>query len=97
MAVASCSRARRRTSVRTVWAAMFRAVRCNQPDTTARPASWTRVFGNGDKYALRHIFREMRVTHHPPRGEELDEIHVSAHQFGKCRVGAIFGVGAQQL
>lgn len=44
MATTSCSRARRRSMVRTVWAAIFCAVRCNQPESTGRSASWLALF-----------------------------------------------------
>ncbi len=54
------------------------------------------LFGERDKYALRHVFRQMRVTNHPQRGG-INEIHMAAHQFGKRRFGAMFGVGAEQL
>jgi len=50
----------------------------------------------GRKHKLRRVLGLLRITYHSQRGG-IDEIHMAAHQFGKGRFRAFFGVGAQQL
>jgi hypothetical protein len=54
------------------------------------------VFRECDEHALGHVLSEVRIANHAQRGG-IDEIHVTAHQLGKGRFGAVFSVGAQQL
>ena len=49
-----------------------------------------------NKHALGDILGEMGIANHAQRGG-INEIHVAAHQFGKGRFRAFFGVSAQQL
>jgi hypothetical protein len=54
------------------------------------------VFGQCDKDALRHVFRQMRITNHAARCG-INEINVPPDQFGEGGFRTCPRIGAQQL
>src|SRR5206468_820264 len=54
------------------------------------------IFCQRDEHPLRHVVGEVRIANHSPRSG-IDEIHVTAHEFGKRGFAAPLRVGAQQL
>jgi len=56
----------------------------------------TRIPRQSQKHLLRHVLGQVRVANHPQRGG-IDEVNVSAHEFGKRRFRPSPGVIAQKL
>ena len=54
------------------------------------------VLRQGDKGALRHILRRVRVANHAQRGG-IDQINMAPHEFSKRSFGAPLGVLGQKL
>ena len=96
MAAASCSRARRRTSVRTALGGevLRRAMQPAGQDGPVRELPG--IPRQGHEHTLRHVLGQVRIADHA-HGGGIDQVNVPAHQFGKRRFGAALGVIAQKL